>query len=89
MDAKETSIPRDREMQKEGFAQVDDDRSSLSSYDAQHGVKNIEAVSQTWTKWALVAAYAGYVVRNCFDLVLRGRGARILTIESIFSPTPG
>ncbi|KAL8891509.1 MAG: hypothetical protein Q9205_000410 [Flavoplaca limonia] len=59
MDTKEKSNPPHHEMHKEGFAQVDDDRSSLSSYDAQHGVKNIEAVSQTWTKWALVAAYAG------------------------------
>ncbi|KAL9033544.1 MAG: hypothetical protein Q9180_005891, partial [Flavoplaca navasiana] len=59
MDTKETLTPPHHEMHKEGIAQVDDDRSSLSSYDTQHGVKNIEAVSQTWTKWALVAAYAG------------------------------
>jgi hypothetical protein len=37
----------------------DDDRSSLSSYDAQVGVKNIEAISQTWTQWALISAYLG------------------------------
>ncbi|KAL8895025.1 MAG: hypothetical protein Q9192_003895 [Flavoplaca navasiana] len=59
MDTKETSTPPHHEMHKEGFTQVDDDRSSLSSSDTQHGVKNIEAVSQTWTKWALVTAYAG------------------------------
>lgn len=39
-----------------------DDRSSLSSDDdAQAGVKNIEAISQTWTKGALVSAYIGSV----------------------------
>ena len=37
----------------------DDDQSSLSSSDDQVGVKNIEVVSQTWTKWSLIAAYAG------------------------------
>ena len=37
----------------------DDDQSSLSSSDDQVGVKNIEVISQTWTKWSLVAAYAG------------------------------
>ena len=37
-----------------------DGRSSLSSdEDAQAGVKNIEIISQTWTTWALIAAYAG------------------------------
>jgi len=36
-----------------------DDRSSLSSYEAQTGVKNIEAISQTWTRTSLVAAYVG------------------------------
>ena len=38
----------------------EDDHSSLSSEDdAQVGVKNIEIVSQTWSKWALVSAYIG------------------------------
>lgn len=77
MDTKETSNPPHREMHKESFAQVDDDRSSLSSYDAQHGVKNIEAVSQTWTKWALVAAYAGYVFRHRCDPVHEGPGSEL------------
>ncbi|KAL8735893.1 MAG: hypothetical protein Q9181_002620 [Wetmoreana brouardii] len=36
----------------------DDDRSSLSSYE-QNGVKNIEAISQTWTKGSLAIAYSG------------------------------
>ena len=40
---------------------VDEDgRSSLSSdEDAQAGVKNIEIISQTWSTWALIVAYAG------------------------------
>ena len=37
----------------------EDDQSSLSSYETQNGVKNIEAISQTWTKWSLVSAYVG------------------------------
>ena len=36
-----------------------DSRSSFSPDDAQAGVKNIEAVSQTWTKWSLIVAYLG------------------------------
>jgi hypothetical protein len=28
---------------------------------AQAGVQNIEAVSMTWTKWGLIAAYARFV----------------------------
>ena len=37
-----------------------DERSSVSSDDdAQAGVKNIEIISQTWTKWALLSAYIG------------------------------
>ena len=38
---------------------VDDDRSSLSSDNTQNGVKNIEAVSQIWTKSSLISAYLG------------------------------
>ena len=37
----------------------EDDRSSLTSNAAQSGVKNIEAVSQTWTQSSLIAAYFG------------------------------
>ena len=37
----------------------EDDQSSLSSYETQNGVKNIEAISQTWTKWSLISAYVG------------------------------
>ena len=36
-----------------------EDSSSLSSGEYQPGVKNIEAVSQTWTMWALYMVYAG------------------------------
>ncbi len=46
----------------------EDDRSSLSSYEAHAGVKGIEAISSTWSKWALIFAYIGYVERH---LVLR------------------
>lgn len=43
-----------------------DDRSSVSSDDdTQAGVKNIEAISQTWSKWALVSAYVGFVILFC------------------------
>ncbi|KAL8914499.1 MAG: hypothetical protein Q9171_000852 [Xanthocarpia ochracea] len=59
MDTKEPVNLSAREDHKQGHGQDDDDRSSFSSYDAQHGVKNIEAISQTWTKRALVAAYVG------------------------------
>lgn len=37
----------------------EDDRSSLTSDVRQSGVKNIEAVSQTWTQSSLIAAYLG------------------------------
>ena len=37
-----------------------DERSSVSSDDdVQAGVKNIEIISQTWTKWSLLSAYIG------------------------------
>lgn len=34
------------------------DEESMES-EAQAGVKQIEAISQTWTKWSLIAAYIG------------------------------
>ena len=37
----------------------EDDQSSFSSDETQTGVKGIEAVSQTWTEWSLIAAYLG------------------------------
>ena len=39
---------------------ADDDGSSLGSSE-QVGVKKIEAISQTWTKWSLASAYLGLV----------------------------
>ncbi|KAI4110439.1 MAG: hypothetical protein LQ339_001304 [Xanthoria mediterranea] len=57
MDDKESPISSGRE---------DDDQSSFSSSDVQHGVKNIEAISQTWTVWALVAAYVGILLLAFF-----------------------
>ena len=36
-----------------------DDLSSATSNEAQAGVKGIEAISTTWTKWSLIVAYAG------------------------------
>ena len=40
-------------------ARAEDDHSSINSYETQNGVKNIEAISQTWTKWSLLSAYVG------------------------------
>lgn len=37
----------------------DDDLSSLSSEGAQAGVKEIEAISLSWTTWSLIMAYVG------------------------------
>ena len=37
------------------------DQASFSSDETQTGVKTVEAVSQTWTQSALIAAYLGYV----------------------------
>lgn len=37
----------------------EDDQASFSSDETQTGVKNIEAVSQTWTRYSLIAAYLG------------------------------
>lgn len=34
---------------------------STSDDDAQNGVKNMEAVAMTWTKWGLIFAYIRYV----------------------------
>jgi hypothetical protein len=33
------------------------DEESITTSDAQDGVKAIEAVSMTWTRWGLIAAY--------------------------------
>lgn len=34
------------------------------SDDVQTGVKNIEAIAMTWTKWGLIAAYSRSVIRR-------------------------
>ena len=41
------------------------DQASFSSDETQTGVKTAEAVSQTWTQSALIAAYLGYVLLQC------------------------
>lgn len=41
---------------------------STPDEDAQNGVKNMEAVAMTWTKWGLIFAYMRYVstpLQNC------------------------
>ena len=43
-------------------AERDDDSASFTSDDSisiQAGVKGIEAISRSWTEWALIAAYTG------------------------------
>ena len=45
---------------------------SPTPQDAQAGVKNIEAISMTWTKWGLIFAYAGYVLYIAVAKMLRG-----------------
>lgn len=64
---KETEIP----MQKMGVGQRNQDVEASSNPsddpdadDAQAGVKNIEAVSMTWTKWGLIFAYLRFVGTN-------------------------
>ncbi|KAI4259277.1 MAG: hypothetical protein LQ352_000817 [Teloschistes flavicans] len=52
-----TSAPHDRDVRDRSF-DYDDDRSSSSSHE-QTGVKHIEAISQTWTRWSLITAYLG------------------------------
>ncbi|KAI4087424.1 MAG: hypothetical protein LQ344_006814 [Seirophora lacunosa] len=48
----------DRHVHGQSYEAADDDRSSLSS-DDQIGVRNIEAISRTWTQRSLVCAYIG------------------------------
>lgn len=38
-----------------------DVEANASALEVQAGVKNIEAVSMTWTKWALIVAYVRFV----------------------------
>ena len=41
------------------------DQASFSSDETQVGVKTVEAISQTWTQSALIAAYLGCVLLHC------------------------
>ena len=43
----------------EAATSTQDDRSLATSIEAQAGVKGIEAISTTWTKWSLIVAYIG------------------------------
>jgi hypothetical protein len=59
---------------KRGLGQVPDsdvERASTTGSvgSAQDGVKRIEAVSSTWTKWGLIFAYIGYVPSRAGDLI--------------------
>ena len=38
---------------------------STPDEDAQNGVKNMEAVAMTWTKWGLIFAYMRYFIPDC------------------------
>ncbi|KAI9782316.1 MAG: hypothetical protein M1816_001929 [Peltula sp. TS41687] len=45
------------------------DRESMSSDDVQVGVRRIEAVSSTWSKWGLISAYVGiFLMAFCTSL---------------------
>lgn len=54
----------------------DDTRSSTDSVETQTGVKKVEAVSMTWSKWGLIIAYVGYA-RCCSYLSLEEPGSSI------------
>ena len=45
------------------------DQASFSSDETQTGVKTVEAVSQTWTQSALIAAYLGCVCSTAFLVI--------------------
>ncbi|KAL8953575.1 MAG: hypothetical protein Q9222_000570 [Ikaeria aurantiellina] len=63
---------------KDSEVQDGDDSSSLAS-DTQTGVKNIEAISQTWTKWSLAIAYLG-IFLLAFFTSLEGQTTTNLTV---------
>ncbi|MCJ1411817.1 hypothetical protein MMC19_005909 [Ptychographa xylographoides] len=77
-----STAPRNKE---QSFIPHDDDRSSLNSYDSvQAGVKNIEAISQTWTRWSLVSAYLG-IFLLAFCTSLEGQTTVNLTVYATSS----
>ncbi|MCJ1223370.1 hypothetical protein MMC12_000010 [Toensbergia leucococca] len=61
--------PSSQSHQVENKASIGEDHSSLNLCDAQNGVKNIEAISLTWTQWSLISAYAGiFLLAFCTSL---------------------
>ncbi|MCJ1359376.1 MAG: hypothetical protein MMC33_009378, partial [Icmadophila ericetorum] len=62
----EDKIPDEPYVKEEGRVQ-DDNHSSLSSHDASvAGVKNLEAITQTWSRGALLSAYVGILLLAYF-----------------------
>ena len=51
--------PEHEEEDEEEEEEEEDNHSSIGADATQTGVKNIEAVSQTWTQSSLIAAYLG------------------------------
>ena len=66
-----------------------DNAESFTSDDTQTGVKGIEAISQTWTRSSLIAAYLGSVIcsfcfeRQFFQLFTSLVGNRHCEVDSI------
>ncbi|KAI9826331.1 MAG: hypothetical protein M1832_000248 [Thelocarpon impressellum] len=59
--------------------EVDDESSSSSLADVPAGVKQVEAVSLTWSKWGLIAAYVG-VFLMAFSTSLEGQTVASLSV---------
>lgn len=70
--------PEHGKTQTRSYPPDDDDRSSLDSYE-QTGVKNIEAISLTWSKWSLISAYLG-IFLLAFFTSLEGQTTANLTV---------
>ncbi|KAI4133365.1 MAG: hypothetical protein LQ338_000265 [Usnochroma carphineum] len=65
----EARSPDAESLQGPSSAHEDDGRSSVTSYD-QTGVKSIEAISHTWTRWSLTSAYLGLEVQTTTNLTV-------------------
>ena len=63
-------VSRDKEAST-ADTRLDDDSSSTDG-SVQAGVKSIEAISATWTKWSLACAYIGYVSTSAVTLPPHG-----------------
>ncbi|KAI9801126.1 MAG: hypothetical protein M1833_002994 [Piccolia ochrophora] len=63
---------------------LEDDRPSLSSSEMQGGVKRVEAVSLTWTKWSLILAYVG-IFLMAFSTSLESQTTLALSIYATSS----